>query len=357
MLKSSISVRNSAYRAHTPYVVPKPLMRCDLRAWSTDADLARFLPLLKWGGVIPVERFSWPEALGAMRDVPVSIRAMLADDGGVEPLPDPAPREWLAIHEETGQTFDEFVRGVTRPSARERTIYLQPIDSAGALAGTCLSTLAAFAAAFFQLEVRIRPPLVLDAASLVTRTAPDTGGLQVYAGDILARLYADKPADAFCVLGVTAHDLFPHPIVSFAFGEASAACRVGVCSVARYGPPFCEDAPGRQPGDMRRRCCRVFAHEIGHMAGIDHCVYFRCLMNGSSSLAESDRRPLHLCPVDLRKLQWLIGFEFAERYTRLQKFWRAAGDDDEAAWAAGRLRASGANMQAMKRAGLWRELV
>jgi archaemetzincin len=108
---------------------------------------------------------------------------------------------------------------------------------------------------------------------------------------------------------------------------------------------------------MRRRCCRVIAHEIGHMAGIDHCVYFRCLMNGSSSLAESDRRPLHLCPVDLRKLQWLIGFEFAERYTRLQKFWRAAGDDDEAAWAAGRLRASGANMPAMRHAGLWRELV
>ena len=54
------------------------------------------------------------------------------------------------------------------------------------------------------------------------------------------------------------------------------------------------------------------------MAGIAHCIYFRCLMNGSSSLAESDRRPLHLCPIDLRKLQWLIGFDFAERYGRLQ---------------------------------------
>jgi len=295
---------------------------------------------------LAVGRAAWLEALGARRDAPAPIRAMFASDGAVEPLPDPASHEWLAIHEEHGQTFDEFVRTAVRPAAGERTIYLQPVDSAGALSATCLSTLAAFAGAFFQLGVRIRPPLVLDPASLVTRAAPDTGTPQVYAGDILARLYADKPADAFCVLGLTAHDLFPHPIVSFAFGLASATCRVGVCSVARYGPPFCEHAPGSQPGEMRKRCCRVIAHEIGHMAGIAHCIYFRCLMNGSSSLAESDRRPLHLCPVDLRKLQWLIGFDFAERYSRLQRFWRAAGDDNETAWLASRAQAAGVHRAA-----------
>jgi archaemetzincin len=287
-----------------------------------------------------VDRSVWLDALGTIKDAPPSVRAMLASDETVEPLPDPGPHEWLAIHEECGQTFDEFIRTVTRPPAGERTIYLQPVDAVDALSDTCLTTLASFAAAFFQLEVRLRPPILLDPSSLVTRAAPDAGTPQVYAGDILARLYADKPADAFCVLGITAHDLFPHPIVSFAFGEASATCRVGVVSVARYGPPFCEDAPGRQPGEMRKRCCRVIAHEIGHMAGIAHCIYLRCLMNGSSSLAESDRRPLHLCPIDLRKLQWLIGFDFAERYGRLQQFWHAAGEDPEADWVASRLRSA-----------------
>ncbi len=242
--------------------------------------------------------------------------------------------------------------------AGERTIYLQPVDEVAALSDACLSTLAGFVSAFFQLDVRVRPPLVLDPASLVTRAAPDTGTPQVYAGDILARLFADKPSDAFCVLGITAHDLFPHPIVSFAFGEASAACRVGVVSVARYGPPFCEDAPGLHPGEMRKRCCRVIAHEIGHMAGIGHCIYLRCLMNGSSSLAESDRRPLHLCPIDLRKLQWLVGFDFAERYARLQQFWREAGDAREAAWVAGRLHDAAVQRPAGPvRAGLFREWV
>jgi archaemetzincin len=98
---------------------------------------------------------------------------------------------------------------------------------------------------------------------------------------------------------------------------------------------------------MRKRCCRVIAHEIGHMAGIGHCIYFRCLMNGSSSLAESDRRPLHLCPIDLRKLQWLVGFDFEERYSQLQKFWRTAGDKLEADWMASRLQASSVLQPAM----------
>jgi archaemetzincin len=305
-----------------------------------------------------VDGSAWLDALGARRDAPEAVLAMLASDGAVEPLPDPKAQEWLAIHEEYGQTFDEFVRAAIRPPVSARTIYIQPVDTVGALSDTCLSTLAAFAAAFFQLDVRVSPPLALDPSSLVTRAAPDTGTPQVYAGDILARLYADKAADAFCVLGITAHDLFPHPIVSFAFGEASATCRVGVVSVARYGPPFCEDTGGLAPGEMRKRCCRVIAHEIGHMAGIAHCIYFRCLMNGSSSLAESDRRPLHLCPIDLRKLHWLFGFDVAERYGRLQQFWRAAGDDAEAGWAASRLQAAGGHRPSTPAsAGLRRERV
>lgn len=282
---------------------------------------------------------AWRHALGEIGEATALLRAMLATDVSFEPLPDPQPQEWLALHEEYGQTFGEYRRTVTRPTAMERTIYLQPVDEVRTLSETCLSTLAAFAGAFFGLDVRVLPPLVLEPATLTTRVAPDTGTPQVYAGDILRRLFAGKPANAFCVLGITAHDLYPDPIVTFAFGQASASCRVGICSVARYGPPFCLDGPGQQ-GAMRRRCCRVIAHEIGHMAGITHCVYFRCLMNGSASLAESERRPLHLCPIDLRKLQWLVGFDLTKRYGLLQQFWRDAGDDQEAAWIAGRRLAS-----------------
>jgi archaemetzincin len=74
------------------------------------------------------------------------------------------------------------------------------------------------------------------------------------------------------------------------------------------------------------------------MFGIEHCVWFRCLMNGSNHLAESDARPLHLCPVDLRKLHWSIGFDVVERYRRLLEFHRQEGFEDEAQWLDKRLR-------------------
>lgn len=61
-------------------------------------------------------------------------------------------------------------------------------------------------------------------------------------------------------------------------------------------------------------------------------------MNGSNHLAESDARPLHLCPVDLRKLQWSIGFEVVERYRRLRDFHRQTGFEDEGQWLDKRLR-------------------
>jgi archaemetzincin len=61
-------------------------------------------------------------------------------------------------------------------------------------------------------------------------------------------------------------------------------------------------------------------------------------MNGSNHLAESDARPLHLCPVDLRKLQWSIGFDVVERYRRLRDFHRQTEFEDEAQWLDKRLR-------------------
>ena len=74
------------------------------------------------------------------------------------------------------------------------------------------------------------------------------------------------------------------------------------------------------------------------MFGLPHCTVFRCLMNGSNHLAESDARPLHLCPVDLRKLQHSVGFEPVGRYRRLLNFSREAGFDHEAEWLERRLR-------------------
>ena len=61
-------------------------------------------------------------------------------------------------------------------------------------------------------------------------------------------------------------------------------------------------------------------------------------MNGSNYLDESDRRPLHVCPVDLRKLHFSIGFDINRRYRDLLRFAHTAGFDDEVQWLERRIR-------------------
>jgi archaemetzincin len=73
------------------------------------------------------------------------------------------------------------------------------------------------------------------------------------------------------------------------------------------------------------------------MFGLTHCVYFRCVFNGSNHLPESDARPMHECPVDLRKLHQSIGFDVPQRYANLYRFYRKSGFEDEAAWTRRRL--------------------
>ena len=110
----------------------------------------------------------------------------------------------------------------------------------------------------------------------------------------------------------------PQPSWNFVFGQASIRDRVGVYSFARYDPAFYGEA--RTSGYevlLFRRSCKVLAHETSHMFGLTHCTFFNCLMNGSNHLAESDRRPLHLCPVCLRKLQWSVGFDVLSTLHRL----------------------------------------
>jgi archaemetzincin len=74
------------------------------------------------------------------------------------------------------------------------------------------------------------------------------------------------------------------------------------------------------------------------MFGLAHCIFFNCVMNGSNHLDESDRRPMHLCPVCLRKLQFSVGFDVVQRYEKLAGFYEAADFANEAQWTRNRLR-------------------
>jgi archaemetzincin len=101
--------------------------------------------------------------------------------------------------------------------------------------------------------------------------------------------------------------------------------RCGVFSFARYGIE--ED-----PKLALLRAMKVISHETGHAFGIKHCIHFHCLMNGSNSLGETDRAPLHFCPVCLRKIHWGLKFQPSGRYQKLVDFLNKNGFEEESKW-------------------------
>ena len=258
-----------------------------------------------------------------------------AFEGAGEPMPEPAFGDWLQQHPEKGQAFEQFVRSKPLlPDSRRHKIYLQPLGTFGEDAPS-LDFLERFAAAFFSLEVEVLPASKLEEGPPVqSRLGVGKRERRQYLStDVLARLGKQIPPDAFALLGVTLEDLYPKPEWNFVFGQASLRNRVGIYSFARYDPAFYGEP---RPADWRRlsllRSCKVLAHETGHMFGIRHCTFYRCVMNGSNHLGETDSQPLHLCPVDLRKLNHSVGFDPLERYRKLLALSEEAGFLDEEAW-------------------------
>ena len=139
-------------------------------------------------------------------------------------------------------------------------------------------------------------------------------------------LEPERPADALAYLALTASDLWPGKGWNFVFGEANLRQRTGVWSIYRNGDP------GEDFTVCLRRTLGTASHELCHVLTMHHCTAFRCLMNGSNHQEERDARPLHLCPVCLRKLCWNLQVEPVPYLMNLMAFCQQNGLDPESAW-------------------------
>lgn len=296
-------------------------------------------PTNDMAGFTPPDEDQRRAAIGPTDGLPPRLARAFQPADHFDPIPVPGPSDWLARNVEFGQTYEQFVRGRPNlPDEQRGKLYLQPLGEFPDSRSPDLGSLQGFAQAFFALPVEVRPGVETDGLPIRSRDHGARKPSQLLTTDILAWLKTRVPDDAYCILAITMHDLYAGEGWNFVFGEASLRERVGVYSFVRYDPAFYGQA---RRDDARtlilRRSCKVLAHETGHMFGIEHCIYFCCLMNGSNHLDETDGRPPHLCPVCLRKLHHAVGFDIPARYERLLTFSLQAKFEDEAAWLTRRL--------------------
>ncbi|MEW5875107.1 MAG: archemetzincin [Candidatus Zixiibacteriota bacterium] len=94
------------------------------------------------------------------------------------------------------------------------------------------------------------------------------------------------------VLGVSSYDLFA-PVLTYVFGEAQLRGPAAVVSTFRLRP----ERYGLPPDEnvLARRLLVEAVHELGHTAGLRHCLTHGCAMNGSTYVEDIDLKGPGLC--------------------------------------------------------------
>ncbi|GAB4327442.1 MAG: archaemetzincin family Zn-dependent metalloprotease [Candidatus Zixiibacteriota bacterium] len=109
---------------------------------------------------------------------------------------------------------------------------------------------------------------------------------------ILSELFRRQIPGKSRLLGVTDVDLYA-PVLTFVFGEAQLGGPTAVVSTHRMRPELYGLDP--DPELLFRRLLVEAVHELGHTAGLRHCLVQRCAMNGSTYVEEIDLKGPGFC--------------------------------------------------------------
>lgn len=235
-------------------------------------------------------------------------------------LGEPGPRDWLANHEEPGQSFQQYLKiNPVTPTGGRTVIYVQPLGEFTDKQREIVELAAEYLGIYMNRPVKILDDLPLSIIpNKARRTHPQWGVRQILSTHVLNNVLKPRlPNDAAAYIAFTAIDLWPGRGWNFVYGQASLRDRVGVWSIHRNGDP----SGGADAFHLSlRRTLKTATHETGHMFSIRHCIAYECNMCGSNHRAESDRHPLYLCPECHAKTCWATAAVPVERYHRLAAF-------------------------------------
>lgn len=269
----------------------------------------------------------------APKQDPAEVERLLAAIEKLRPLHTklgkPQPGDWLTVHPEPGQSFQEYLASdPVTPRGQRRVIYIQPLGEFTQTQRKIVDLTASFMERYFNLPVKVQDhvPLSVIPAN-ARRRHPEWGMDQILTGYVLDDLLRPRlPKDAAACIALTTSDLWPGEGWNFVFGQASIRHRVGVWSIYRNGDPHESEESFRL---CLLRTVKTAVHEIGHMFSMRHCTAYQCGMCGSNHREESDRRPLALCPECVAKVCWATGSNPLERYKKLATFCKEHGLQSE----------------------------
>ena len=246
-----------------------------------------------------------------------------------EKIREPEPSDWLAQHSEPGQTFREYLRcDPERPIGKRRVIYILPLGEFTPSQRKIVNLTADFMSRYFGVPVKFLEDVPLSVVpDDCRRVHPEWGDKQILTTYVLDYILRPRlPDDGAALIAFTASDLWPGEGWNFVFGQASLRARVGVWSIYRNGDP---DMSAESFRLCLLRTMKTATHETGHMFSMMHCILYECNMCGSNHRAESDRRPIALCPECLAKVCWAARLDPIPRYEKLAEFCRENGLENE----------------------------
>ena len=275
-------------------------------------------------GVSPVSQSTTPDDLANIRKTINRLKSLHAKQEK------PKAGEWRAQHKEKGQTFFQYLRSrPVRFTEKRNTIYVTPIGEFTERQNELVKISCEFLSLYFSCPVKTLDPIELDEIpAKAKRIHPTWGDRQLLTSYILDEVLTPKlPKDAASSIALSSVDLWPGDGWNFAFGYASFENRVGVWSFYRNGKA---DGTDIEFQACLKRTLKVATHETGHMVSMPHCTAYRCNMQGSNSLPESDRQPLYCCPECHAKILFATGCDPQSRFKALASFFRKHKFKDEA---------------------------
>lgn len=247
-------------------------------------------------------------------------------------LKKPEPGEWLHEHKEAGQTFAQYLsERPVRRSAKLKKIYLCLLGDFSEKQLEILERTRAYLELFYDTPVSIHKRVTIeDVPERARRVHPTWGDSQILSTWVLNELLKPQvPEDALAYLAFTAFDLWPGDNWNFVYGQANLRDRTGVWSIYRNGIPERDLETYKQ---CLRRTLHTASHETGHILTMKHCTAYECNLNGVNHQQEADRKPLHCCPVCLRKVCWNLQVSPISYLAKLQKFSEENELDREVEW-------------------------